>query len=111
MAVNKGKTQSSDSTPRIEYSGFKDMDAGDMAQIQKVAEEFTEKIASHGQHFNRVGIRCKQIHKVEHNQKFEISVSIESAKMHRSAEVIDKNPFKALEISFKKLLFELEKMH
>jgi hypothetical protein len=110
MAVNKGKTQVSDATPRIEYSGFKEMELTDVRQIQQLTEDFAAKVQGHGVAFDRIHVRCKDVHKVEHNQKFEMHVEVSSAKMKRAAETVDKNPFKALDLALKKLLVEIGKL-
>jgi hypothetical protein len=109
MASNKGKKQVSDSAPRIEYSGFKDIEAPDMAQLRTLSEDFANKITSHGVGFTRILIRLKEIHKVEKTQKYEMSVKISGPKVTRSAECTDKNPFKALDLACKKLLVEIAK--
>jgi len=109
MSSNKGKVQSSDSAARIEYSGFKDMDESDMVQIRKAAQDFAEKISGHGFGFDRLALRLKEIHKVDHNQKFEFHVEVNKGTVTRAAECTDKNPFKALDLALKSLLVELNK--
>jgi ribosome-associated translation inhibitor RaiA len=64
---------------------------------------------AHGMGFRRLSIRMKAIHKVENNQKFEIHVAIEGFGRIRSAEMTDKNIFKALDLACKKLLVEIQK--
>jgi ribosome-associated translation inhibitor RaiA len=109
MASNKGKTTVADQAPKIEYSGFRDMEEMDMAQIRKASEDFVYKVSNSGFIFTRLSVRLKKIHKVENNQKFEFVVELNQTKQTRSASMIDKNPFKALDLAFKKLLVELKK--
>jgi len=109
MPSNKGKHTFSDPLPQIEYSGFKDIEKVDMSQIQKTSEEFASKVLGHGLSFRLLSVRMKSIHKVENNQKFEIHVAIEGVGKIRSAEVTDKNIFKALDLACKKLLVEVQK--
>ena len=109
MSSNKGKETISDAAPQIDYSGFKDIEQVDMLQIQKTTQEFADKVLGHGLRFRRLSVRMKAIHKVENNQKFEIHVAIEGFRKTRSAEVTDKNIFKALDLACKKLLVEVQK--
>ena len=109
MAANKGKRQVSDDSPRIEYSGFKDFEKVEMVQVQSAAEAFVEKVVGHGLGITRLSVRLKSIHKVGNNQKFEVHVELNARKGTRAAGETDKNIFKALDLSFKKLMYEVTK--
>ncbi len=82
---------------KIELSGFRDLEPGELIVLKKIVGHFAEKASKLVSGFERLQIIKKDVHKQEHSQKFELHGKlIETGKTH-SAEATDFNLFVALD--------------
>lgn len=93
----------------IELVGFKEFDYSEMVVIKKIVGNYAKKMSETCRKFERLTITCKNVHKQEDNEKYEVHGKVVDNGKIFASEDTEKNFYVALDNVLKKLLVEISK--
>ena len=88
---------------KISLSGFRNVDPASMNEIKKKIGVYSKRFANKCEHFELLKISMKNVHELEHSEKYEIHTMVIDGGSRHTSSITERNLFTALDKALKKV--------